>query len=91
MKTLAIEIPEEILFELKIPKQRWSSELRKELALQLYRENLLSFGNARRLASMTKIDFHYLLGERHIPRHYDIEDYETDLENLEQFLHDNHE
>ncbi|MCP4397724.1 MAG: UPF0175 family protein [bacterium] len=85
MKTLNIEIPEEILLELKIPKQRWSAELRKELALQLYRENLVSFGNARRLAGITKMDFHNLLGERHIPRHYDMEDYETDLENLEQW------
>ena len=47
MKTLAIEIPEDILFELNIPKQRWGIELRKELALQLYRENLLPFGHAR--------------------------------------------
>ena len=31
MKTLAIDIPEDILFELKIPKQRWGIELRKEL------------------------------------------------------------
>ena len=85
MKTLAIEIPEDILFELKIPKQRWGIELRKELALQLYRENLLPFGHARRLAGMTKIEFHDLLGERQIPRHYDVEDYETDLENLEKW------
>lgn len=48
MKTLAIDIPEDILLELKIPKQRWGVELRKELALQLYRENLLPFGHARR-------------------------------------------
>ena len=77
MKTLTIEIPEDILFELKIPKQRWRAELRKELALQPYRENLLSFGHARRLAGMTKIDFHDLVGERQIPRHYDLEDDET--------------
>ena len=37
MKTLTIEIPEDILFELKIPKQRWRAELRKKLALQRYR------------------------------------------------------
>ena len=85
MKTLSIEIPEEVLMELKIPKQLWSAELRKKLALQLYRENLLSFGNARRLAGITKMDFHNLLGERQIPRHYEMEDYETDLENLEQW------
>ena len=82
MKTLSIEIPEEILSELKIPKQRWSAELHKELAFQLYRENLLSFGNARRLDGITKMGFHNLVGERQIPRHYDLEDDEIDLENL---------
>jgi len=30
-----------------------------------------------------KIEFHYLLGERHIRRQYDISDYETDLENID--------
>ena len=29
---------------------------------------------------MSKIEFHYLLGERRIPRQYDILDYEKDLE-----------
>lgn len=85
MKTIAIEIPEDIFFDLKIPRDHWNTELRRELALQLYREKLLSFGNARRLAGMSKIEFHYLLGERKIPRHYDIEDYRKDLENLEQW------
>ena len=60
MKTLAIEIPEGILFELKIPKQYWGIELRKELALQLYRENLLPFGHARRLAGMTNTAFYLM-------------------------------
>lgn len=82
MKTLAIEIPEEVMVSVKIPRNRWETELKKELALQLYRENLISFANAHRLAGMTKIEFHYLLGERKIPRQYDVEDYEKDLENL---------
>lgn len=85
MKTIAIDIPEEILFDLKIPQARWHAELRKELALQLYREKLLSLGNARRLAGMTKLEFHFLLGERQIPRHYDLEDYRKDVENLEKW------
>ncbi len=82
MHKFSIEIPEEILLTLKIPRQRWEGEIKKELALQLYREGIVSFANARRLARMSKIDFHYLLGERKIPRQYDISDYEKDLENL---------
>lgn len=82
MRTLSIEIPEELLIHFKVPKQHWKNELKKELAIQLYREGLLSFGNARRLSEMDKLDFHYLLGSRKIPRQYEEEDFEDDLETI---------
>lgn len=85
MKTLTLDIPEEMLVAVKIPRNRLKSELKRELALQLYRENMISFANAHRLANMTKIEFHYLLGDRQIPRQYDIEDYEKDQEHLAQW------
>nr|QNO41793.1 hypothetical protein EABBNKNM_00008 [Methanosarcinales archaeon ANME-2c ERB4]QNO42717.1 hypothetical protein APGODIHH_00006 [Methanosarcinales archaeon ANME-2c ERB4] len=67
----------------KIPRQHLKRELMEELALQLYREGIVSFANARRLADLSKIEFHYLLGERHVLRQYDISDYEKDLENID--------
>ena len=79
MKTLSIDIPEELLINFKAPRQHWKNELKKELAIQLYREGLISFGNARRLAEMRKWDFHDLLGIRKISRQYDFEDFEEDL------------
>jgi predicted HTH domain antitoxin len=82
MKTLSLDIPKDVLVSVKIPRNRLKTDLRRELALQLYRENMISFANAHRLAEMTKIEFHHLLGERQIPRQYDLEDYEKDLENL---------
>lgn len=82
MKTVTLDIPESVLVSVKIPRNRLESGLRRELALQLYRENMISFANAHRLAEMTKIEFHHLLGERQIPRQYDLEDYEKDLEHL---------
>ncbi|MDM8514575.1 UPF0175 family protein [Desulfobacterales bacterium HSG16] len=85
MKNIVIQIPEKIMTSLKMPKKQWESGIKTELALQLYREGLLSFGNARRLSGMDKVNFHYLLGEREIPRQYDIEDYKKDLENLERW------
>jgi len=85
MITLAVKIPEEILSTAKIPRNRWENEIKKELALQLYREGILTFANARRLSGLTKIEFHYLLGERKIPRQYDEKDYEQDLKNLESW------
>lgn len=82
MKTLTIDIPEEVLIAVKIPRDRLKTDLKRELALQLYRESMISFANAHRMADMTKIEFHYLLGERRIPRQYNAEDYDRDLENL---------
>lgn len=82
MRSYTISLPEEILRSAKIPRQQWDTVLKRELALQLYREGMLSFAGARRLAEMDKLDFHMLLGERQIPRQYDVEDYEQDLENL---------
>ena len=85
MKTVTLDIPEDILIAVKIPRNRLQTDLKRELALQLYRENMISFANAHRLASMTKIEFHYLLGERQIPRQYDTEDYEKDVEQMAQW------
>ncbi len=82
MKSVAIQIPEQIMNEIKIPRQQWASVIKKELAFHLYREGYVSFANAHRLAEISKIEFHYLLGERRIPRQYNIENYEKDLENL---------
>lgn len=77
-----VQIPADLLPTIKIPKQRMAQELTKELALQLYREQLISFANAHRLANMSKIEFHYLLGDRQIPRHYDEDEYADDLQTL---------
>ncbi len=82
MKTISINIPEDLLFSIKIPRQQMERSLKKELALQLYREGFVSFANARRMAEMGKVEFHFLLGERGIHRQYDVADYEKDLENL---------
>lgn len=82
MSNVVIDIPENIMLNAKIPKKRWQSELKKELALQLYREGILSFADARELTGLSRIEFHFLLGERQIPRQYDVNDLEEDLENL---------
>ena len=53
MNTISIQIPEEFLFSVKIPRRSLESELKKELALQLYREGLTSFANAHRLPGIS--------------------------------------
>jgi predicted HTH domain antitoxin len=77
-RAAVIEIPREISYAARMSPE----ELKKELAIHLFEEGKLSFGKARSLAAMTIWEFQQLLGSRGIVVHYDIEDYEEDLETL---------
>ncbi len=59
-------------------------QLRIELAVHLFEQNKLSLGKARQLADMRLWQFVQLLGSRGISIHYDVDEYEQDLEALEQ-------
>lgn len=79
MKKLTLEIPGEVLEAMKLPTGEVEKELRKELALALYRRGVLSLGKARALAQMTRWEFGELLGQRGILRHYAEADLEEDI------------
>ena len=64
MSKLELEIPEELVQSLKLPRDEVPARLKRELALRLYEKGLLSFGKARELAGMTKWEFSYLLGKK---------------------------
>jgi predicted HTH domain antitoxin len=77
-KTIAIEIPREILHVTRLTPQA----LKRELALSLFEQGKLSFGKARELAEMNVWEFQQLLGSKGIPVHYNSEDYQEDLATL---------
>ena len=81
---LSIEVPRELLQAIKLPAEEVPVRLKRELAIRLYAKGLLSFGKARQLAGMTRWDFHDLLAEEGIPRRYDVEEIEEDLQTLEE-------
>ena len=74
-----ILLEDEILQSAQLTEQ----EIRIELALLLYTQKRLSFGQARKLAGMEHLDFEKLLSTRQIPSHYDISEFEEDLKTLE--------
>jgi len=82
MPKLDIEIPEELSRSLKIPKKEIPERLKRELSLRLYEKRLLSFGKAREMAGMNKWEFHNLLGKEKIPRNYDVDELQKDLQTL---------
>lgn len=78
-KDFQLSIPRSVADALALPENRKKKELQRELAVSLYREEMLSFGKARELAGMGKQEFGRLLGEREVTRHYGAEELEEDL------------
>lgn len=76
---LQISISDSIVQALRIPEQRIEEELRRELAIALYTQDILSFGKARELAEMDKYEFGQLLARRGVDRHYGFEELNDDL------------
>ncbi|MBN3896102.1 MAG: UPF0175 family protein [Nostoc sp. NOS(2021)] len=56
--------------------------IRQEIALQLYDQNIFTFGQARRLANLSVWEFQQLLGQQKIPRHYTEMDLADDIEPI---------
>lgn len=75
-----IDVPPDVYEALNVPDDERDEVLRRELAVTLYAEGILSAGKARELAGCSRRDFHRLLGEREVARHYGSEELDEDLE-----------
>jgi predicted HTH domain antitoxin len=76
---LQISISDSILQAIRLPEPRVEQELRRELAIALYTQDILSFGKARELADMNKYEFGQLLSQRGVVRHYGLAELNNDL------------
>ena len=54
----------------------------QEIALQLYDQNIFTFGQARRLANLSVWEFQQLLGSKKIQRHYAEAELIEDIESI---------
>jgi predicted HTH domain antitoxin len=59
-------------------------ELRRELAITLFQQGRLSYGKAREMAGMDFWAFQQALGSRDISPHYDLAEYEADLQTIRE-------
>ena len=75
---MGILIPDEILQSTRMTEY----ELRQEIAVLLFQLDKLSLGQASTLAQLPQWQFQALLASRQIPVHYDIAEFEADLQTL---------
>ena len=83
MSTVTLELDLDVSQALRLPPDEVAGRLRRELAIRLYQKGILGYGKARALAGAAKWDFHALLGEEGVIRHYDLAELESDLKTLE--------
>lgn len=74
-----LHIPPSVAEALRLPEAEAERAIRRELAVALYGQGLLSFGKARELAALGKAAFGQLLGERGVARHYGPQEAAEDL------------
>lgn len=77
---MSLVIPDEILQTAHMTEH----ELRQEIAVMLFQKEKLTLGQASRLADLSQLQFQHVLASRHIPVHYDIREFEADLNTLKQ-------
>ena len=80
MGAMPVTISDDILAAARISEP----ELKRELALALFQQERLTLAQASNLAELSQREFQRLLGERHIPVHYGIEEFEQDLRTLRE-------
>lgn len=78
MRGVHIDIPPDVADGLRLPPPEAEVRLKRELAARLYEKRILSLSLARRLAGMTRWQFHEWLTEQGIARDYGVDELEAD-------------
>jgi len=79
-KKVIVELPGMI----KLPEDEVEGRVKVELAIRLYEKGILSFGQARKLAGVSKWEFLEILAKEGKGIPYDEEELENDLKVLEE-------
>lgn len=77
---MSVIIPDHILQSAEMSE----AELKLELAILLFQQEKISIGKARRLAEMSLLDFQREIAQRGICIHYDVEEFEADIQTLQE-------
>ena len=87
MCQIAINIPNEVLYNIKMSAEEATSSIRQLVAMNFYSARRVSLGYCAQIADMNKADFIRILGENNISIfHFDNEDeFLEEIENARPF------
>ena len=67
------------------------AQMKSEIAIMLFQQERLTLGQASKLAGLHQIQFQKELAKRKISVHYDVAEFEKDLENVKLHLNACHQ
>jgi predicted HTH domain antitoxin len=79
---MTLEIPEDIVQALRLPRKGTKEELQRLLAVTLYAKGILGIGKARELAGVSKLEFFALLKKEGVALNYSEDDLEKDIKTI---------
>ena len=83
-KFVVIHVPRDVVEGARVPEKEFERMAKIELAIALYARGVLSLGQARRLAGLSKWEFLDELAKRGVERHYTREELEDDIAFAEE-------
>ena len=81
--TVKMDFPKDVLLAADISEANAPSDIKKHLALYMFKERIISFGKASELSGLNKLEFLELAGSKCIPFNYDTDDYREDLNTIQ--------
>ena len=75
---MSVIINDDILHAIRMTED----ELKLEIAVLLFQKEKLTLAQASHFAGITRLQFQHLLASRQIPIHYDIKEFDEDLNTL---------
>lgn len=86
MSEVTVTLPSDLARILRVDADEIPRVVKVYLAVELYREGLVSLGKAAEIAGLTKWEMMEVLTSKGIPLNYTRRDLEEDIETLERLL-----
>ncbi|EEB74770.1 UPF0175 family protein [Thermococcus sp. AM4] len=86
MGEVLVKVPSDLMRILRLDEGELERAVRLYLAIELYREGVVSLGKAAEIAGLSRWEMMELLASKGIPLNYDDDDLREDVETLEGLL-----
>ncbi len=86
MEWISVKVPRDLVRILKVRDAEVPKLVRLYLAIELYREGMVSLGKDAEIAGVSMWEMMEILASRNVPIQYDVEDLEKDIKTSEEIL-----